>query len=52
MFTFREFNPVDGYFALIEDASGKLFAKVYSRDAAQKIVDTFNAQIVHAALTA
>jgi hypothetical protein len=27
--TIREFNPVDGYFVLISDANGGLFAKAY-----------------------
>ncbi len=36
--TFREFNPVDGYFALVTDKNGELFAKVYTRKNAQLIV--------------
>ncbi|MFZ4617717.1 MAG: hypothetical protein ACOYM2_16160 [Rectinemataceae bacterium] len=34
----EEFNPVDGYFALISDDGGKLIAKAYSLQRARSIV--------------
>lgn len=48
-YTMREFNPVDGYFALIEQ-NGLMIAKAFSPESARLILQALQADQVRKAL--